>query len=92
MTFGPQNLAVVGMWVCVYGWMVYLPACTVPVERGARTARWWHWLMAVFLPLFFIIPLVVWLIGKGLGSSWRWISRKPLNAAGGDRDQEKTRA
>ena len=44
-----MNLIQVGMWVWVYGLMVYLPACTVPEERGASTARWCHWLMAVFL-------------------------------------------
>ena len=66
ITFGPQNLIQVGMWVWVYGLMAYLPACTVPEERGARPARWWHWLMAVFLPLVFIIPLVLWLAGRGL--------------------------
>jgi hypothetical protein len=64
------------MWVYVYGLMAYLPACTVPEERGAGTARWWHWLMAIFLPLFFIIPLVVWLIWRTIVLGWSWISRK----------------
>jgi hypothetical protein len=70
ITFGPQNLIQLGMWVFVYGLMAYLPACTVPEERGARTARWWHWLMAVFLPLFFIIPLVLWLIWRTIVRTW----------------------
>lgn len=48
----------VGAWVFVYGLMVYFSACTVPEERGVQTARWWIGLMAVFLPLVFIIPLV----------------------------------
>ena len=32
-----------GFWVFVYGLMVYLPACTVPQDRGARPLRWWHY-------------------------------------------------
>jgi hypothetical protein len=76
ITFGPQNLIQVGMWVYVYGLMAYLPACTVPAEREARTARWWHWLMAVFLPLFFIIPLVLWLIWKAIAAGWTLVTRK----------------
>ncbi len=75
ITFGPQNLIQVGMWVFVYGLMAYLPACTVPKERGATTARWWTWLMAVFLPLAFIIPLVAWLVWRVVAVSWRWAKR-----------------
>ena len=76
ITFGPQNLIQVGMWVYVYGLMVYLPACTVPEERGASTARWWHWLMAIFLPIFFIIPLVLWLIWRTIVLAWSLVTRK----------------
>ena len=47
-----------GFWVFVYGLMVYLPACTVPVDRGARPLRWWHYPMAVFLPFLAVIPVV----------------------------------
>ena len=65
------------MWVWVYGLMAYLPACTVPEERAATFARWWHWLMAIFLPLVFIIPLGLWLAGRGLRLFWRWMNRRP---------------
>jgi len=76
ITFGPQNLIGVGMWVYVYGLMAYLPACTVPEKGRATPARWWHWLMAVFVPIVFIIPLVFWLAGRGLWVFWRWLTRK----------------
>ena len=36
VTFGPQNVGMIGMWVFVYGLMVYLPACTVPPDRPGR--------------------------------------------------------
>lgn len=74
ITFGPQNLIQVGMWVWVYGLMVYLPACTVPEDRGGGPARWWHWLLAVFLPLVFIIPLAAWLFGRAVAVSWKRIT------------------
>jgi hypothetical protein len=66
LAFGPQNLIQVGMWCYVYGLMAYLPACTVPEARGAWPVRWWHCLMAVFLPLVFIIPLILWLLWQAL--------------------------
>ena len=91
ITFGPQNLIQVGMWVWVYELMVYLPACTVPEERGASTARWWHWLMAVFLPLVFIIPLVLWLAWRAIAVSWRWFTRKPGISANMGVDQDEVR-
>jgi hypothetical protein len=57
-----------GFWVFVYGLMVYLPACTVPVDRGARPPRRWHYPMAVFLPFLAVIPVapVVVLLRKWL--------------------------
>ncbi len=70
ITFGPQNLLQVGMWTYVYGLMAYLPACTVPQDRVARPARWWHWLMAMFLPLVFIIPLALWLVYRAVVRAW----------------------
>lgn len=58
-----------GFWIFVYGLMVYLPACTVPSDRGARPLRWWHYLLAVFLPILAAIPVVplVILVRKWLG-------------------------
>lgn len=44
-----------GFWVFVYGLMIYLPACTVPPERPARRPSWWHYPLAVVLPLPFAI-------------------------------------
>jgi hypothetical protein len=53
-----EDLAGIGMWVFVYGLMVYLPALTVPGDRGAQPVRWYHIPVAIFLPLIFIIPLI----------------------------------
>lgn len=76
LSFGPQNLLQVGMWVWVYGLMAYLPACTVPTDRGAHRARWRHWLMAIFLPLVFLVPLVLWSAWWLVRLAWGWIGRQ----------------
>lgn len=47
-----------GFWVFVYGLMVYLPACTVPGDRGVKPVRWWHYPVAVILPIVAAIPVV----------------------------------
>jgi hypothetical protein len=73
LAFGPQNLLQVGMWTFVYGLMVYLPACTVPEERGAKPTRWWHWPLAVFLPLVFVVPLALWLVARAVMLPWNLI-------------------
>ncbi len=75
LSFGPQNLIQVGMWVYVYGLMVYLPACTVPADRPVRPLRWWQALMAVFLPLVFVIPLAIWLVGRVVAVLFRLLFR-----------------
>lgn len=62
ITFGFQHLAEIGMWVFVYGLMVYLPAYTVPQNRDVRPVQWWHWIVAVFLPLIFVVPLLIFVI------------------------------
>jgi hypothetical protein len=48
------------MWVFVYGLMIYLPACSRPADRGARPPHWWHYPLAVILPLLFMVLLVPW--------------------------------
>ena len=53
-TINPTSL-IGGFWVFVYGLMVYLPACTVPRDRGAKSLRWWHYPAAVFLPFLGVI-------------------------------------
>jgi hypothetical protein len=54
---GPQAVTQVGFWMFVYGLMVYLPACSVPVDRKVRSLRWWNWPLAVLLPFVFAMPV-----------------------------------
>ncbi|HEY7094287.1 MAG TPA: hypothetical protein VH393_13975 [Ktedonobacterales bacterium] len=58
-TFGAQNLVGLGFWVYVYGLMVYLPACAIPTERGARKPGVWACLLALVLPILAAIPVAL---------------------------------
>ena len=54
---GAKAFAEAGMWIFVYGLMVYLPAYAIPAGRGSRPPRWWHYPLAVVLPFAFAIPV-----------------------------------
>ncbi|MFQ5838853.1 MAG: hypothetical protein ACE5HJ_08770 [Thermoplasmata archaeon] len=59
LTFGVQNLGAAGFWVFVYGLMVFLPAYTLPQDRGAEKPRPWHYPLAVVVPFAFAIPVAL---------------------------------
>ena len=63
-----------GFWVFVYGLMVYLPACTVPEDRPATPPRWWHYPLAVILPILAAIPVVPVVV---LGRKWLGVELFP---------------
>ncbi len=54
---GTKNPLEFGLWIFVYGLMVFLPAYCVPADRKTRPLRWWHYPLAVFVPFLFI-PIV----------------------------------
>ena len=56
---GGQAFAEFALWIFVYGLMVYLPAYSLLAERGAKLPRWWHFALAVLLPILFSIPVAV---------------------------------
>jgi hypothetical protein len=66
MSFGPQHAREFGLWIFVYGLMVFLPAYCVPMDRQARTPRWWLYPLAVVVPFLFIpivpLPLIAHLL------------------------------
>jgi hypothetical protein len=57
MSFGPQHALEFGLWIFVYGLMVYLPSHCVPADRNARPPRWWLYPLAVVFPFLFL-PLI----------------------------------
>ena len=69
VAFGPQSLANFGLWIFVYGLMVWLPAHGVPAERSARTPRWWTYPLATVAPFLFM-PLMAVL------APWLWLTAK----------------
>lgn len=48
---GPQQAANFALWMFVYGLMVYLPAYCYAVPASARQPRWWHYPLAIVLPM-----------------------------------------
>jgi hypothetical protein len=57
--FGTKNPLEFGLWIFVYGLMVYLPAYCLPNGRSTRPVRWLHYPLAVVVPFPFIalVPL-----------------------------------
>ena len=54
MSFGgPQHALEFGLWIFVYGLMVYLPSYCVPSDRKTRAPRWWHYPLAAIAPVRF---------------------------------------
>jgi hypothetical protein len=58
LTFGKQHLSEFGLWIFVYGLMVYLPAYSIPSakKRAALPPKIWHNFLAFLLPLVLSIP------------------------------------
>ena len=65
-SFGFKHLLEFGMWIFVYGLMVYLPSYSIPRERKKRSPRWWHYPLAIVAPFVFIpivpLPLIAGLL------------------------------
>ena len=59
---GPQAFLEFGFWIFVYGLMLFLPVYTLPpaAERGARPAKFYHYILMIFLPYLFV-PLFAWI-------------------------------
>ncbi len=49
------HIALFYQWIFVYGLMVYLPAYSIPRDRGAVIPRWYHYILAV--PYIFLLAL-----------------------------------
>jgi hypothetical protein len=62
VTFGLQNLQMGGMWIFVYGLMVYLPAYAITQREGIETVKRpnaLHYILAVIAPILLAIPVAV---------------------------------
>jgi hypothetical protein len=59
ISFGLSTPLAVGFWVLVYGLMVALPAYSLPPDRGAKPPRWWHFPLALIVPILAAIPVAI---------------------------------
>jgi hypothetical protein len=59
LSFGLQHLSEFGLWIFVYGLMIFLPAYTVPQDRGALPPKFKHFLLAFILPFLCGIPWAI---------------------------------
>jgi hypothetical protein len=57
-SLNPSSL-IAGFWFFVYGLMIYLPAYSIPRDRGAVRPRARHYVLAYFVPLACQIPAVI---------------------------------
>ena len=59
---GLYHFAEFGLWIFVYGLMVFLPAYTIPpaTDRGARRPKLYHYVLMIFLPAL-LVPLFTWI-------------------------------
>jgi len=55
---GVQHMLEIGMWMFVYGLMIFLPAYCLPVRGKAKPPRWYHFIIAVFLPFVFAMAFL----------------------------------
>jgi hypothetical protein len=56
---GGQAFLETGLWVFVYGLMVYLPAYVFRKDRKTSPPRWWHYAAAIILPLILAVPVAI---------------------------------
>jgi hypothetical protein len=56
-TLNPTAL-IAGFWFFVYGLMVYLPAYSLPQRPEVVRPRWYHYILAYFVPLACALPVV----------------------------------
>jgi hypothetical protein len=57
-SLSPGSL-IAGFWFFIYGLMVYLPAYSLPTDRGAGRPHLKQYVLAYFLPLGCAIPVAV---------------------------------
>ncbi|OHB15372.1 MAG: hypothetical protein A2431_03740 [Candidatus Zambryskibacteria bacterium RIFOXYC1_FULL_39_10] len=76
VSFG--NIAEFGLWIFVYGLMIYLPTYCIPKDRGAKPVRIWHYPLVIVAPIFFLLCLFV------LASLWKGIGLPTIPNFGTD--------
>lgn len=73
MSMSPTNV-LAGFWFFVYGLMIYLPAYSLPRDRGARRPPWWAYPLGTLAPL--LAPALLLPLAPAL--SWLWERMDPV--------------
>jgi hypothetical protein len=73
---GIQQIFAIGMWVFVYGLVIYLPAYCVPRNRGAKPPKILHYILALIFPLIFQLPmiLIILFIRNAIGHTFPFVA------------------
>ncbi len=58
LSSGPTQFFGAGIWIYIYGLMVYLPSYSLPPRPDLRPVGLRHWLMGIFLPIVATVPFV----------------------------------
>jgi hypothetical protein len=73
---GFQQINAIGMWVFVYGLIIYLPAYCVPANRGAVRPKWHHYILTLIVPIFFQLPVILGVLAfrNAIGHTFPFVS------------------
>lgn len=59
ISFGGAGILNMGLWVYVYGLMVYLAVYTLPERDNLKPVRWYHFPLAIIVPILAAIPIAI---------------------------------
>lgn len=59
MAFGVSTPVSFVFWLFIYGLMLYLPAYSLPMNRNVHRPRFYHAIVAVFLPIICSMPVAL---------------------------------
>ena len=59
LSFGGTGILNMGLWVYVYGLMIYLSVYALPERRDLKKPRFYHYPIAVIMPILWAIPIAI---------------------------------
>lgn len=59
ISFGGTGILNMGLWVYVYGLMIFLSAYSIPKNLATKPVRFYHYPLAIIFPLLMAIPVAI---------------------------------
>ncbi len=59
ISFGGTGILNMGLWIYVYGLMIFLSAYSIPENLEAKPVRFYHYPLAIIFPFLLAIPLAI---------------------------------